>query len=251
MRWLGLRSLLLVCVLAVPAPGFAAVVKSASADLNGDGKAEQISITIKDEFESDYVLKIGSVSVKGKLWEGIDGFQVVDIDCGDRLKEIAVHTRGPSDDYGHHLYWFDGKHIKDMGVLDGSAKFPGNGSVLVHRRIGWAFTTEKYVPQGSQRKLHTVPQDMYAVEVDAQITATVAKSFPIYATRAGGGIVAQLAPKSKITILAYSPAQRNSDGSFKVGPKDQYLIKSHTGLLGWASAKAVDYENLPDLPTFD
>jgi hypothetical protein len=228
-------------------PGEVVYVRSAVVDLNGNGKRENIRIDIEKGYgPSKYTLHVGRVSVKGRLSEGVDGFQIVDINSADGYKEIAVRAQGPSDWLSYHLYWYDGKRIRDLGQVPGGwAKFPGNGSVLVYRNIEeyTALVTEKYVLSADRGTLRIVPQEMYYLGT----VVTVAKSFPIYYTRGSTQVVADLARGSRITILAYVPAVRDSDGKLKKGTDDEFLIKSQKGLLGWAKGQQI-IRNIKDLP---
>jgi hypothetical protein len=71
---------------------------SASADLDGDGKVDKITLQPIADDSSRYRLRVGSASIEGKLGDEADGLQVIDLDTRDRFREIAVHTPGPSSD---------------------------------------------------------------------------------------------------------------------------------------------------------
>ncbi len=217
-------------------------------DLNGDGTPEDVTISGITE-EGNFTLRVGGVSVRGKLEMGeSDGFVIVDIDTSDRYKEIAVHTSGPSDDDEYIIYWYDGRSIKEVGRLSRWPVFPGNGIVYVDDWMGFWKKRDKYVLDKNTRKLRLVPQELYYVGVEARVN----KSFPIYKTRDRNEILANLKPNSKIIILAcylYSGApsiQRSPDDYLK----DWYLIKSETGLLGWTTFKVL-LDNLEGLPFAD
>jgi hypothetical protein len=150
----------------------------------------------------------------------------VDIDTSDKYKEIAVHNPGPSEDDEYAIYWYDGKSIKAMGVLSRWPKLFGNGIVLVDDWMGFWSKKDKYVLNKKTRGLELIPQEFYYVGAEA----TVKEIFPIYETRDGSTIVANLAPKSKILILLCDC----SPGEYM---DKWYLIKSETGILGWTRPK--------------
>ncbi|MCI5212227.1 MAG: hypothetical protein D3910_26375 [Candidatus Electrothrix sp. ATG2] len=154
-------------------------VKSAEVDLNGDGTPEHIRVSEITE-SGDFLLKIEQASITGKLDSGAaDGFIIVDIDTGDKHKEVAVHTPGPSSDDEYLIYWYDGKSIKNTGRLARWPEFLGNGIVHVKNWMGFWSQNNKYVLDKKTRKLHLVPQDMYYVGVEVDVK----ESFPIYKTR--------------------------------------------------------------------
>jgi hypothetical protein len=209
-------------------------VTSAQEDLNGDGNIEDIILSDISEL-GDFTLRIGSFTTKGKFsteMEAADGFIIVDIDESDKYKEVAVHTPGPSDDDEYVIFWYDGKSIKEMGYVSRWPLFYGNGIVNVDGWMGFWSIREKYVLDKKSRTLQQVPQEFYYVGVEAEVRET----FSIYKTRGASHVVANLKPKSECLILVCdpSPAQYGDDW---------YLIKSTTGLVGWAQEKTI-YDKL-------
>ncbi|WP_417913656.1 hypothetical protein [Candidatus Electronema sp. JM] len=199
-------------------------VQSAKVDLDGDGKTDSIvlsGITANGSFH----LKINTVSADGKFdSDPVDGFLVIDIDKQDNYKEIAVHTPGPSDDDEYLIYWYDGKSIQKMEHLSRWPEFLGNGIVYVKNWMGFWSQNNKYVLDKKNRKLYEVPQEFYAVGVEA----TVKESFPIYKTREYKDVVAYLKPETKMTLLVCDPSPAGKYSSWS------YLVKSSSGLIGWA-----------------
>jgi hypothetical protein len=207
-------------------------VTSAKVDLNKDGRVETIAISdFRDTGE--FLLKINGISTTGRLNEGRpDGFTLVDIDKRDAYTEIAVHTPGASDDDEYLIFWYDGRTISEMGRLSRWPKFLGNGIVHVDGWMGFWTKKEKYLLDKNSRILHKIPQELYYVGVKA----FVKESFTIQATRESSKILAKLRPQSNILILLCdtSPECRNKDGEADNYFCDWYLIKSVTGLVGWA-----------------
>lgn len=211
-------------------------------DLNNDGKLDKISISMV-KGTSKFTLTVNQTKVTGFLGNSPDdadfepdGFYIVDIDNSDNYKEIAVHSSGPSDDHVYLIYYYDGKSLQKMGKLYGVPAFSGNGIVLVENWGGFWLKKDKYVVEKDTRKLKKVPQEFYYVGV----VGKVKESFPIYFSRQSNAVVANLQPGSEATILL-------SDG--KEGPKEWYLIKSVTGLIGWARMDAL--KHLDGLPWAD
>ncbi|MBZ4417598.1 VCBS repeat-containing protein [Myxococcus sp. RHSTA-1-4] len=222
-----LASLMTFSLLAAPAvhAGDEGPVKSASVDLNGDGKPEALSLEW-DEGKDQFVLKAGNATLRGKT-DGNEpaGFTVVDIDSGDKRKEVAVHTGETDQDKQEHLFAFDGKGLKALGSVPALTEARGNGIILSDSWQGFWNRRVKYVLDARAGKVTEVPQEMYAVGVEA----TVKVSFPLARSRTEKTPVATLAQGSRIQVLAAAP----------VGRGYLFLVKSSTGLLGWADEKSL------------
>lgn len=216
-------SVTMFLLLAAPLAHAEAPVKSTSADLDGDGKPEAISLQWK-EGDSQFVLKVGGATARGKADDTeVHGVTVADIDSGDKWKEVSVHTGLTESDTSSTVYGFDGKALKELGRVRALTEVRGNGIVLSDSWMGFWNRREKYVLDRKAWKLNLVPQELYFVGAEA----SVKQSFPIVRSRTDSAPVANLAQGSKIQVLASSP----------IGPKDKepwYLVKSSTGLLGWA-----------------
>ncbi|QRN93327.1 hypothetical protein JRI60_29510 [Archangium violaceum] len=210
-------------LLAVPPAHADEPVMSTSADLDGDGKPEAISIQWK-EGDRQFVLKVGGATLRGKAEDTeVHGVTVIDIDGGDKWKEVSVHTGLTESDASSTVYGFDGKALKELGRVRALSEVRGNGIVLSDSWMGFWNRREKYTLDRKAWKLNLVPQELYYVGAEA----SVKQSFPIVRSRTDSAPVANLAQGSKIQVLAAPP----------IGPKDKepwYLVKSSTGLLGWA-----------------
>jgi len=215
-------------------------LKETKVDINGDGKLDEISISVISE-SGDFVLKINEISIKDKVGEEeeVDGFIVVDIDTTDKYKEVAVHNPGPSSDDEYVIYYYDGKRIIEMGRIRRWPKFLGNGIILVDDWMGFWSKRDKYVLNNKTRKLDFIPQEFYYVGVEAKVK----ESFPIYRKRESSEIVANLKPDSKILIILCDASPKDCESHY-------YLIKSETGLIGWAKLKSFQYK-LEGLPWAD
>lgn len=223
-------------------------VTSETVDLDKDGTIDNVSLSEVKE-SGEFVLNVNRISRKGKLIEGkTDGFLIVDIDATDRYKEIAVHTPGPSDDDEYLLFWYDGKSLKDMGRLSRWPKFVGNGIVLVDGWMGFWKKREKYLLDKTTRTFHRVPQELYHVGAEA----TVRESFPILERRERSQIVARVRPGSKVLILVCDPSPecKTPEGEIDDYYCDWYLIRSVTGLTGWARLRSF-WNKVEGLPWAD
>ena len=206
------------------------IKKNAQADLDGDGRLDKISLSVYPDAEntSKFVLKINSVIIDG-LFDSIEdskyiqkelGMKIIDISKYDKFKEIVVfYDGGRYDLRKYHLYSFDGHSIQKMlDPLPMLPKYKGNGIVLVDQWRNFWTKREKYVLNSKTGKLDIVPQELYYVGMEARVKVM----FPIYKTKSGSKIVANLKSKSTVLILAY-----NTNG--------WYLIKCESGLIGWTN----------------
>ncbi|WP_395849544.1 hypothetical protein [Cystobacter fuscus] len=193
------------------------------ADLDGDGKPE--SITVKwDVDQGGFTLQVGSASVRAKTEDPNEGgVEVVDLDRGDKWKDIAITTGQTDSDHRVFLYGFDGKTLKPLGEVHALTEAKGNGIILSDSWMGFWNKREKYVLDRPAWKIRAVPQPLYAVGVECKVK----QSFPIVQGRSDKTPVATLAQDSRIQVLA-------ADTSGRPG-EEFYLVKSSTGLLGWAS----------------
>ncbi|SEU21807.1 FG-GAP repeat domain-containing protein [Stigmatella erecta] len=210
---------LLLCPLLVQA---AEPTSSTSADLDGDGKPESISLRW-EEGEGTFTLKVAGKAVQGKAEDTeVHGVTVVDLDRGDKWKEVAVNMGLTDGDAHCVLYGFDGKSLKELGGVHALTETSGNGIILSDSWMGFWNRREKYVLDRKAWKLSHVPQELYAVGAEG----TVKQSFALVRSRTDGAVVANVAPGSKISVLAAgAPGPQ--------GAPRWYLVKSATGLLGW------------------
>ena len=201
-------------------------VTSEKADLNGDGKDEQIRLDPKGR---GFTLYINDVSIHGSI--GADDIYIVDIDENDQYKEVAVHSYGPSDDDQYQYFWFDGKEIKDMGGFERWPKYTGYGIIYVREPVTFWERTKKYVLNKETRTLDFIPQEFYFVRnycpSEKPDKSKVKKSFPIFFSRTDDTIVANIKEGSMVSILIGDTTAEKWEDAW-------YLIKSETGILGWA-----------------
>ena len=212
-------------------------VKSANVDLDGDGKPDAVALT--PGADGKFTLKVGAVTLQGNAsGNEVSGFTVVDLDTGDKWKELLVHSLGDlDDDHRFFLYGYDGRAVRSLGDVRALTEAKGNGIVLVETWMGFWQQREKYTLDRKAWKLTQVPQELYAVGVEA----TVKKSFPLVRSRTESAVVATTAQGSKVQVLAAGVPPK--------GDREQiwYLVKSSSGLLGWVRGKAL-VESTEGLP---
>lgn len=233
-------AVLFICFLLCGAAASAQeAVTSCKGDFDGDGKQEEAVLSRIAE-DGSFTLSVGNVSAKGKLENGeADLVKKVDIDSSDKTREIAVHTSGPSDDNEWLFYRFDGKSLAELGRIFGSCDIAGNGIILADQWMGFWIKKEKFVLDDTAKKLKAVPQQFYFVGVEAKVK----KSFPIFRTRTSKEVVANLMEGSTVLFVA-------SDLSSGDYGDEWYLIRSKTGLLGWANIARIQ-EKVEGLPWAD
>jgi hypothetical protein len=242
-----LISSLAVALVLVVSAGHAAdlkYTKSATTDLNGDGKPEHVSLTISKNESRPGTLHVGKLSavIDEELPEGL---AIVDIDSKDRFKEVVVRCGNPYDGgYFNHVYEYDGKTLKEIGAL-GSAQFTGHGIVYADSWTGSFVIKRKFVLNGKTRKIEEVRQPMYYIGR----TSKADSSFPIYMSPTDPSVVANVEPKSQVLIVAvaFQPVKKTlkSDEDETLG-QDWYLVKTRSGLMGWARHEdAVRYLAIP------
>ena len=209
--------------------------KSATADLNGDGRPERVYLTVSvpKNAPAQRLLHIGDLSVEihAQLPEGI---AIVDIDSKDRFKEVDVRCGNPGDGGYSLVYGFDGRSISEMGEVGSHPDFRGNGIVYGGSWTGAFMIRHKFALDGKRRKLNEIRQPMYYVGR----TFKAESSFPICYSMEDASVVADIEPKSQILIVAvaFQPIKKRTamPNRYETIERGWYLIKSQSGLMGWA-----------------
>lgn len=209
------------------------IVKSANVDLNGDGKADKITFKATNE-EGAFALTVNGTTLRDKIGdtgEPTGGFRVIDIESGDRMKEIVVVNFG-ANDYNQCVYYrYNGKRIRRIGDTPfdpGNSGSVGAGFVYGDYWMGFWARTDKYALNAKTGLLARVPQEFYFVDKKA----TVTKSFSVYRSRTSGQILANVAKDSRIVVVLHAPP--SAVGTRRPEARQWYLIKTERGLLGWA-----------------
>jgi hypothetical protein len=213
-----------------------------SVDLNRDGYREEISVR-KVGNDGRFTLKIGSHQISGRLYGEIEGFTIVDINKADKYLEVAVYTPGDSEDHEYLIYWYNGRRIAEVGHLSRWPTFKGNGIVYEKSWMGFWTIMSKYV-LASNHTLRNIPQPFYHVGITAGVKN--GRSFAIrLKAQNRAAVVGNLIPGSKIELLVakFTETRKGQSDTW-------FLIKSSSGLIGWASESDV-YDNVTGLPMAD
>lgn len=125
-----------------------------------------------------------------------------------------------------------------MKVLKRWLQFLGNGIIYSDDWMGFLKKREKYTLNNQTQKLEKIPQELYYIGVEG----TVCNGFAIYRTKELKDPIAKLCTGSKALILACY--------IYEYAAKNIYLLKSESGLIGWALEDKI-FENLKDLPLTD
>ena len=195
--------------------------RSASVDLDGDGKKESIRLAPASnrEEEGRYRLWVGSQPISGAL-DGMAGlsFYIIDIDRADRYKEIVVQQDDLALNFDSKIYWFDGRALRLAGSISGiEALYKGDGVVSEQRwRVFWTSTDTYRLNRA--RKLVKTPRLFYAVNKKA----TVDKSLPLRGTRGSSKTKATLQVGTKVTVV-------------KSDLKGWFLVRAQNGTQGWVA----------------
>lgn len=154
--------------------------RTALADLNSDGKPEELTFTAGSDSAT---MQIGSKTYKIDRENLAQTFAVTDVDVSDGILELAFTDRysenlADSELPFTYLYWWNGEELINMGKLmdmkfDGawrSSFNPANhidahGTVMCLTRtqnFSDAWYTGHYIPDGADRRLK---EDLYVADV--------------------------------------------------------------------------------------
>jgi hypothetical protein len=197
-------------------------VESATADLDGDGKPESISVKPLGTSGERYQLTVGSATVTGKLPQDsteLIGLRIVNV-AGGKTKQVLVLGYADSDFHAAQLYSYQSKALRLLGELPFDPEVPGNGALYGDVWMGFWSRKEKYVLD--KGRLRLVPPELYAVGQKARV-----KQPFVLLTRRGGEPLATLGAGSALEIVACAPLPDANANHW-------YLIRSEKGLLGWA-----------------
>lgn len=230
-----LVSTLAVVVLLSTSAGYAAklkYVKSVTADLDGNGTKEKAYLRVSKDRAKPSVLHVGTLSADVNA-ESPEGLAIVDIDSKDRFKEIIVNCGNPYDggSFGH-VYEYDGKSLKKLGVLEREPQFTGHGIIYAQSWTCSFMIRKKFALNSKTRQIEEIRQPMYYIGKSFKAE----KSFPVFLSPTDTSIVANVEPKSQVLIIAvaFQPVKQKTTDPNKYETFEQwYLVKTHSGLMGW------------------
>ena len=240
-----LTPLIVAALVAAPVCAFAQepdppLHKTATVDVNGDGKPDTVSLAVKAE-ANQFTLSINSARITASYedtYNNIPGFQVLKLNGNSKVRYLAVLLSGESDLRETRLYLYNGKMIRPAGVVPDAITAP-TGIVYAQWWMGFWQCKGKFAP-GANGVVKIVPQAAYFVGKSGKASNTfIIRSAPT----ATAPLVANVAPGSTVELLLFKPLGAAPDDP----EKGYYLIKTVSGLCGW-----VDYKDmkgkLPDLP---
>ena len=233
---------LVACGTSVAAPVCAQIARASgklpmtiAADLVGEGKRETATVQARQKAESvtGFTLAIGTSKISVTLgaeagMEQCEGLRIVQVDGDSHARQVIVVLSGPDDIQEDYVFGFDGRQIFKIGMVPASATVPGNGAIYADHWMQFWDCKLKYAADLKARTLRFVPQPLYFVGQSAM----AAKSFPIRRDQAASSaVVANVAPGSTFTVVVYQMAKSPENDS---GGGGWYLLKTQTGLCGWA-----------------
>lgn len=186
--------------------------KSLTDDLNGDGLVESISLEVRatpgaspSSSFAESILRINSVSFNSGVQENPEPyFGVVDINKKDKLKEIAMLDRGPSDDPITTFLAWDGNKIINYGSIPSDyyfMKFDGNNKITTrirgHILQTWFYEAD-YVLSGS--KIISSPRDFYEI-VDGPEDLMMLQDLSVVKSQKDISVVATFKKGEKINLI--------------------------------------------------
>src|SRR5205085_1261948 len=115
--------------------------RALKADLDGDGTVDTIKLaTTKGSMaDSSFALTVNGATIKRKLESDADiDMQIIDVDGGDKFKEVVIIAVGESDYTYTYVYRYDGTALSELLRLDGQGvDFSGNGIALQKEWMGF------------------------------------------------------------------------------------------------------------------
>lgn len=221
--------------LEAPYPVMARLGETISADLDGDGKDEQIlwdAVLDQSSWQYTTTLTVNGTDFASKLQDMgyycesvMDYWAVVDLDVSDAAREIAIFDDGPSDDPNTLFFRYADGKLTLLGAIygmlsdDGSGQtYHGDGTVDSWLRLDVLQTwfADCTYGLGSDGKLSVIPQDLYYPKGDYGLSLKTLMELPLY-TENNANVQAELAPAgTALTLTATDNAEwvqaQTSDG---------------------------------------
>jgi hypothetical protein len=208
---------------ASPSPG-----READADLDGDGKRERV--TLSETKPGAFRLSAGKVLIEGEL-PGVRGFTVVDVDSGDKRREVLVH--GEADGTARfRLFRHTGSALQDVPLPPGRPSASGNGILLcdVPMADGWA-RRDKYLYDAKTPGFSEVPQELYAVGLVLKTPRHVV----LQRTPGSDEAVASAGLGRSLSLLAFKKDAGDQEGGWYLTG----VVDAPGDVLGWLPASSL------------
>lgn len=200
---------------------------SISADLNGDGKNEEIRLECTPGSDS-YTLFVNGSPFMGN-GNNLDGkMYLCDIDSSDKYREIAITESGPSSDEATYFFCYDGRNIHFMGRISGSQYvigIAGNGKVLTRTRgdILQTWFYPDYYRLSASHELENIPQKLYRMDT----MVTVRKQLKLQRSPSDAKVAVTLEPWEDVKIT-------------RCDNKQWCEVENSKGEIGWFAVERFD-----------
>lgn len=208
-------------------------MRTATTDLNGDGKPEQIDISYTNSTPRQLALSINGAKLieKDKGYDEADqpSFRIVTLDNTSKTRQIAVELMSPGGQGETLFYRWDGRAIRRVGAVPNAENVTGNRVVKGNLYMDFWTCAQRFVLDPRTQTLKFVRQPTYKVGV----SATVKQAFSLRKEHtAGSSAAASLSPGTKIELVEFwSPTARPEDSA---RANAWFLIKATDGKTGWA-----------------
>jgi hypothetical protein len=228
------------------------LVNYAKADLDGDGKEEEIEVRHQLEKTTDFPkdiiheLCIDGDRFSEKQYGGAYLFNIIDIDKSDNQREVAV-----IESYGTDPTLFayaDGK-IKKLGKIPGRLIYndvnriwrapkiawelliSGDGTIITQLEHNLWTRTDKYTFDSKSHELRWIPKTRYEANTEIKIL----ESFPLYKTPEKLVEIGKTLDGSIAKVIACKPY-----GSPEIhnDPFDMLLIRTSDEIKGWIDSRS-------------
>ena len=194
-----------------------AVAGPLNADLDGDGKADNVV----HQADGWY---INATRLELESEHDMYVFEPLDIVAGDKVRELSVCELGPRDDRMCRAYRWTGGKLIPIPVTDdrtfSSLQSTGNGIVLAKAYDRLGDRVHKLVFEGGSLRYIEQPFFYLGKELHVEVSVPI-----VLAPADDAAVVANLKPDSSIVVLLAHPTLWN-----------WYLVKTSTGLVGWIEA---------------
>lgn len=236
---------LLPCLI-VAAPIHAAEMQRLQLDLDGDGRAETVTLAIAPaakESRKWAVVRLGRSEYKADFFAGqkeIPSLSVMTINWGNSPHAVLRHQlllmTPEAGSCVYHVLAAGSGHLDTLLRFDSGAdcRAPepaGNGTISTHAWQAFWFREERYRLTASGTSLVRVPQDTYEVKVAG------AAAKPLLLENAG-------CSSQQVTVGQYLRVE-----SFDA-QGHRYLVKTPAGACGWLPASEVEWPagSIAELP---
>ncbi|GGF62215.1 hypothetical protein GCM10010912_04190 [Paenibacillus albidus] len=197
--------------------------KDAWVDLDGDGTAEQIQMSVHEISEDDieWQLTVNQQHISGSMRYPTEYFQIVDADINDSYFEIAIENYGEDAARWTEYYYYNGHSIVPMGEIDGitgnkeamNGKGGVNASIQAYTLQSWYYLEEFHLDK--DHLWQRTPKAFYAMEPPTPWIAKV--RVPLYKSPGSKDIVKWVEPGEKVFFLGGDPEKtgklRTEEGS--------------------------------------